>query len=121
VKVAFTWKVTGWFMIGWSAEFSASEVRPLRYFGGKVVGDCVACPFHGWRWGPTAPTDLFDWHQPDGNEPHWEMPDLFHKFPQFDTDADAYIEHPTLSKGDAKPYMAMRKWATQLYEVPASV
>jgi hypothetical protein len=34
VKVPFTWKVTGWFMIGWSAEFGASEVRPLRYFGG---------------------------------------------------------------------------------------
>ena len=22
--------------------------------GGTVVGDCVQCPFHGWRWGPTA-------------------------------------------------------------------
>ena len=30
-----------------------------------------------------------------------------------------YIEHPALSKIDAKPYMAMRKWATQFYEVPA--
>jgi 3-Ketosteroid 9alpha-hydroxylase C-terminal domain/Rieske [2Fe-2S] domain len=20
--------------------------------GGTVVGDCVECPFHGWRWGP---------------------------------------------------------------------
>ena len=29
-----------------------------------------------------------------------------------------YIEHPALSKVDAKPYMAMRKWATQFYEVP---
>ena len=31
-----------------------------------------------------------------------------------------YIEHPALSKVDAKPYMAMRKWATQFYEVPAT-
>ena len=30
-----------------------------------------------------------------------------------------YVEHPALSKVDAKPYMAMRKWATQFYEVPA--
>jgi hypothetical protein len=59
VKVPFTWKVTGLFMIGWSAEFSAGEVRPLRYF-----------------------------------------------------------ENPALSQVDAKPYMAMRKWATQFYEVP---
>ena len=28
-----------------------------------------------------------------------------------------YVEHPALSKVDAKPYMAMRKWATQFYEV----
>ena len=27
-----------------------------------------------------------------------------------------YIERPSLSKIDAKPYMAMRKWATQFYE-----
>jgi hypothetical protein len=29
-----------------------------------------------------------------------------------------YIERPPLAKIDAKPYMAMRKWATQFYEVP---
>ena len=32
-----------------------------------------------------------------------------------------YVEHPALAKIDAKPYMAMRKWATQFYEVPAGV
>ena len=134
MKVPFTWKVTGWFMVGWSAEFPASEVRPLRYFGedlvayrdesgglhvlsghcrhlgahighgGKVVGDCVEYPFHGWRWGPDGTNRyipyqpdrpnkalrlrvypvreqygcVFVWHQPDGKEPQWEMPDLFH-------------------------------------------
>ncbi len=89
MEVPFTWKVTGWFMIGWSPEFPVGEVRPLHYFGedlvayrdesgelhvleahckhlgahighgGKVVGDCVQCPFHGWRWGApmgSAPT-----------------------------------------------------------------
>jgi hypothetical protein len=29
-----------------------------------------------------------------------------------------YVERPPLAKIDAKPYMAMRKWATQFYEVP---
>jgi hypothetical protein len=28
-----------------------------------------------------------------------------------------YVEHPALSKVDAKPYMALRKWATQFYDV----
>jgi 3-ketosteroid 9alpha-monooxygenase subunit A len=37
VKVPFTWKVTGWFMIGWSLEFPVGEVRPLRYFGEELV------------------------------------------------------------------------------------
>ena len=84
MKVPFTWKVTGWFMIGWSAEFGDRSVRPLRFFGedlvayrdesgalhvleahcrhlgahighgGKVVGECVECPFHG-----IAPGDPF--------------------------------------------------------------
>src|SRR5690349_8861107 len=82
MKVPFTWMVTGWWQVGWSFEFPVGEVRPLRYFGedlvvwraedgrlhaleahcqhlgahigngGKVVGDCVQCPFHGWQWGP---------------------------------------------------------------------
>jgi hypothetical protein len=30
-----------------------------------------------------------------------------------------YVEHPALAKIDAKPYMAMRTWATQFYDVPA--
>lgn len=146
MKVPFTWKVTGWFMVGWSAEFAVGEVEPLRYFGedlvayrdesgdlhvmtahcrhlgaslahgGKVVGDCVECPFHGWRWGPDGSNTyipyqpdrpnralklrvfpvkeqndcVFVWHHPDGAEPQWELPDIFHKFPQFDTDKTNY-------------------------------
>lgn len=82
MKVPFTWRPTGWFQIGWSADFPADTVTPMRYFGeemvgyrddagdlhvleahckhlgahlghgGQVVGDCVRCPFHGWEWGP---------------------------------------------------------------------
>jgi hypothetical protein len=68
VKVPFTWKVTGWFMVGGSAEFPAGETRPLPY-------------------------------QPDRPNKALRL----------------------LSTVDAKPYMAMRKWATQFYEVPANV
>ncbi|HEY3670304.1 MAG TPA: hypothetical protein VGN51_05175 [Acidimicrobiia bacterium] len=31
-----------WFMVDWTAEFPAGEVRPLH---GKVDGDCVQCPY----------------------------------------------------------------------------
>jgi hypothetical protein len=30
-----------------------------------------------------------------------------------------YVERPPLAKQDAKPYMTLRKWATQFYDVPA--
>ncbi|HVA06811.1 MAG TPA: Rieske (2Fe-2S) protein, partial [Acidimicrobiales bacterium] len=142
MEVPFSWTPTGWFMIGWSAEFPAGEVRPLRYFGeelvayrgedggelhvlqahcphlgahmghgGTVVGECVECPFHGWVWGPDGANEripyqerpnrsrrvrvwpvreqygcIFLWHQPDGEQPTWSMPDIFLSFPQFETD-----------------------------------
>ena len=38
MKVPFTWKVTGWFMIGWSPEFPVGEARALHYFGEDLVG-----------------------------------------------------------------------------------
>jgi phenylpropionate dioxygenase-like ring-hydroxylating dioxygenase large terminal subunit len=71
---------TGWFQVGWSADFAKTEAKPLRYFGkdlvgyrggsgsvhimdahcphlgahlgygGTVVGEDIVCPFHGWRW-----------------------------------------------------------------------
>ncbi|MGD9794484.1 MAG: aromatic ring-hydroxylating dioxygenase subunit alpha [Acidimicrobiia bacterium] len=82
MKVPFTWKPTGWFMIGWSAEYQPGTVKPLKYFGkdlvayrdddgdlhvldahcphlgahlghrGRVNGSCVECPYHGWGFGP---------------------------------------------------------------------
>jgi phenylpropionate dioxygenase-like ring-hydroxylating dioxygenase large terminal subunit len=71
---------TGWFQIGWSDELAPGTVQHVRYFGrdialwrgesgelhatdayclhlganlavgGRVVGDELACPFHGWQW-----------------------------------------------------------------------
>jgi phenylpropionate dioxygenase-like ring-hydroxylating dioxygenase large terminal subunit len=155
VRVPFTWKVTGWFMVGWSPEFAVGEARPLHYFGedlvayrdqsgqlhvleahckhlgahighgGTVVGDCVECPFHGWRWAPDGTNRyipyqpdrpnralalrvfpvqeqydcVFVWHHPHGKEPQWEMPDIFTSFPQFDTDPAAYYRpYPEFSR-----------------------
>jgi phenylpropionate dioxygenase-like ring-hydroxylating dioxygenase large terminal subunit len=70
----------GWFQVAYSDELAPGAVMPLRYFGrdlvlfrtesgaaqildaycphmgahlghgGKVVGDCVECPFHAWRF-----------------------------------------------------------------------
>jgi phenylpropionate dioxygenase-like ring-hydroxylating dioxygenase large terminal subunit len=147
VKVPFTWRVTGWWQVGWSHEFPIGEVRPLHYFGedmvawrgddgelhvleahcqhlgahigygGKVVGSCVQCPFHGWQWGgdgynvaipdqakPNRSKHLrvwhvveqyglvFLWHHPHGEPPGWEMLDIFASYPQFEQDPAAYYD-----------------------------
>ncbi|MDC1295699.1 Rieske 2Fe-2S domain-containing protein [Myxococcota bacterium] len=73
-------KPTGWFQIGWSAEIPPGGVKPMKYFGeelvafrtqsgrlsvlepycvhmgthlgygGKIRGECIACPYHGWEF-----------------------------------------------------------------------
>jgi phenylpropionate dioxygenase-like ring-hydroxylating dioxygenase large terminal subunit len=145
MKVPFTWKPTGWFPIGFSADFPQGEVRPLKYFGrdlvgyrdddgevhvldahclhlgahlghhGKVNGNCVECPYHGWGWGPDGenkyipyedrpnvskklrawPVDerheyVFMWHDPNGGPPRWELPSLFDVAPHLPSSHDAY-------------------------------
>jgi 3-ketosteroid 9alpha-monooxygenase subunit A len=156
MEVPFTWKPTGWYQIGWSPEFRAGEVRPLRYFGedlaayrdndgvlhvleahcqhlgahighgGKVVGDCVQCPFHGWQWGPDGynaaipdqdkpnrskklrvwPVQeqhglVFLWHHPEGEPPEWDMLDIFGCYPEFEQDSDAYYPtYPVFTRKD---------------------
>ena len=119
----------GWFVVSTSAELQAGEVRPLRYWGrelvlfrgasgeavlldahcphlgahlghgGRVVGDSLRCPFHGWRFdGAGACVEvpyaariparastgrwplrerngvILAWHDPEGGEPDYEIP-----------------------------------------------
>lgn len=127
------WRPTGWFQIGWSADFPHEVVRPLHYFGrdlvayrsgqgtltvleahcrhlgghlgygGRVEGDCVVCPFHGWHWGPDGTNRYiayqpdrpnrsrtlqawstyehagvaYLWHDSTGGPPQWQVPDIF--------------------------------------------
>lgn len=82
IHASLNMKLTGWFQVGWSADFAVGTVKPLRYFGedlvafrckqgklrimeahckhlgahlghgGCVVDDGIACPFHGWVWRP---------------------------------------------------------------------
>lgn len=124
-------KPTGWFQIGWSHEYPPGTVQPLKYFGedlvayrtetgklivsgafcphfgahlgygGKVAGECIQCPFHGWQWGPDGRNAaipysvklnrskqlvhrqvreldgiIFMWHSADGAGPLWEPPNV---------------------------------------------
>jgi len=134
-KLPFSMLPVGWFQIGWSAEIGPGDVKPLRYFGkdlvafrgesgalsvfdahcphlgahlghgGKVIGDCIQCPYHGWQWrladGGNAliPEQdntinarlrqwhvleqndaMFIWHDPTDTPPRWGLPDIFASF-----------------------------------------
>ncbi|MGI9344892.1 MAG: Rieske 2Fe-2S domain-containing protein, partial [Gammaproteobacteria bacterium] len=121
----------GWFCIGTKADLEKKQVSALRYFdrdlvlfqtesgafclmdaycphlgahlaeGGKVDGDCLRCPFHGWAWDTngqcadvpyakqiplraqqvrlqTFPITechglLYAWYHPNAIEPLWQL------------------------------------------------
>ncbi len=147
----------GWFRVGGSADLAPGEVKPLRYFGrdlvlfrgksgeirvldatcphlgahlgigGTVDGDCVVCPFHGWRYNgegrcvhaplaartPVASTrswpvrelmgQIMIWHHPDRTAPTWELP--------------AMVEH---GHPEWRPFEAAQHWVlhTHCQELP---
>ncbi len=121
----------GWFAVAFSKDLGPGEVRSLRYFdedlvlfrtrsglpvvldaycahlgahlaeGGRVVGDTIRCPFHGWRYDATgacveipycdrvpararvAAWDvvernrlIFVWRHADGKPPDWQVPEM---------------------------------------------
>jgi nitrite reductase/ring-hydroxylating ferredoxin subunit len=120
----------GWYAVDWSKDLIRGQVKSVRYFGedlvlfrtrdgdarlldaycvhlgahlgegGRVVGDAVQCPFHGWQYRGTdgivshipycerIPAKarvrswhvaerngmIFAWHHAEGREPSWEVP-----------------------------------------------
>lgn len=119
----------GWFAVAFSSEIPVGTTKPMKYFGqalaawrgedgkvrivdaycahmgahlavkGKVAGNCIQCPFHGWRYDgdgkcveipyakrvpPTArqrPWTVREvngvvllHHDPDGNAPDFDIP-----------------------------------------------
>jgi phenylpropionate dioxygenase-like ring-hydroxylating dioxygenase large terminal subunit len=119
----------GWFAVAYSREVAPGQVVPLRYFGtdlllyrsesgaarvldafcphlganigrgGKVEGDTIRCPFHGWRFGadgacvevpyaqripPKARLGawplcerngaIWVWRHAEGKPPEWDVP-----------------------------------------------
>jgi 3-ketosteroid 9alpha-monooxygenase subunit A len=131
-KPALSMKPTGWFQVLWSAELAVGEVKRLHYFdqelvawrdedglahvmsaycehlgahlghGGKVKGNNIQCPFHGWEWSgqgrntcipyqdkpnrtrriPTFPVaerneSIYIWHDLLKRDPFFDVPDVF--------------------------------------------
>ncbi len=121
----------GWFAVGWTHELGEGEVKRLRCFGrdlvlfrsrsgqpflldaycphlgahlgvgGRVMGESIRCPFHGWRFDGTGqcveiphcssiPPNaklrgwdvderngmIFAWHHAEEKPPDWEVPTI---------------------------------------------
>jgi phenylpropionate dioxygenase-like ring-hydroxylating dioxygenase large terminal subunit len=129
----------GWYAVAWTKDLAIGEVKRIRYFeeelvlfrtrkgvarvlsaycshlgahlaeGGRVVGDTVRCPFHGWQYDGESgavveipyckripekarvrpwPVEernhmIFVWHHGAGEPPSWEVPVV----PQFEDSA----------------------------------
>ena len=124
----------GWFQVLYSDELTAGEVKRMHYLGrelvafrtqqghahvldahcphlgahlgvgGRVEGETIRCPFHGWRWNgdgrceaipyskripknararsyPVHEVDgrIYLWHHAEEKEPEWKIP----KLPEF--------------------------------------
>lgn len=122
----------GWFAVAWSKDLVPGDVKPIRYFdeelvvfrtrdghvrvldaycshlgahlghGGRVVGESVRCPFHGWQYDgeqggcvkipycdkipakarvrawPVLERNrmIFVWYHAEGAPPVWDIPTL---------------------------------------------
>ena len=139
----FSMQPVGWFQIGWSGDIPVGTVKALRYFsqdlvafrgedgelrvmnahchhlgahighGGKVKGNAVQCPYHGWVWDGDGRNIhipyqenlvnkrlktwhvqeqhgcIFMWHDPTGSRPRWDLPHMFDSFRDFDDREEA--------------------------------
>ncbi|MCV7423773.1 Rieske (2Fe-2S) protein [Mycobacterium yunnanensis] len=134
-KPPLSMKPTGWYQVAWSDEVAVGHVHTMKYFGeemiawraesgrvtvmnaycehlgahlgfgGKVIGEVLQCPFHGWQWNQegrnvcipyekrpnrgrritTYPVtecnqSIYIWHDTDGREPFFDAPDVFASF-----------------------------------------
>ena len=130
-RFPFTSYPTGWFRVGTSSALRIGDVQSLHYFGrnlvlfrtkegkphlleahcahlgahlgvgGRINGNTVQCPLHGWQWNgkgvceaipsehknlpsakmrawPIRETNgqIMAWHDEDGGMPAWELPQL---------------------------------------------
>ena len=144
-KPPLSMKPTGWFQVAWCDEIGVSEVHRMRYFGqdlvawrtdsgqvsvmdaycehlgahlgygGRVEGDSIRCPFHGWQWNTEGRNvcipyekrpnrgrritvypvvernaSIYIWYDAEGREPFFDVPDVFASFNDSSTEDDYY-------------------------------
>ncbi|QLL08806.1 Rieske 2Fe-2S domain-containing protein [Mycobacterium vicinigordonae] len=144
-KPPLSMKPTGWFQVAWSDEIGIGDVHTMKYFdqemvawradsgqltvmnaycehlgahlgyGGKVIGEVLQCPFHGWQWNQQGRNvcipyqdrpnrgrriraypvverneSVYIWHDIEGRAPFFDAPDVFASFEDGSGPADYY-------------------------------
>lgn len=144
-KPPLSMEPTGWYQVAWSTEIETGAVHKMTYFGremvawrsasgtvavfdaycehlgahlgygGRVDGENLVCPFHGWEWNregrnvcipyerhpnkgrrirsyPVVERNhaVWIWFDIDGARPYFEVPDMFAAFGDDPGDADNY-------------------------------
>jgi 3-ketosteroid 9alpha-monooxygenase subunit A len=153
-KPPLSMKPTGWFQVAWSEEIGIGDVHKMKYFdqemvawraesgqltvmnaycehlgahlgyGGKVVGEVLQCPFHGWQWSnegrnvcipyqdrpnrgrrvrsyPVAERNesVYIWHDVGRREPFFDAPDVFAAFGDGSSADDYYPQQQLYRAG----------------------
>jgi 3-ketosteroid 9alpha-monooxygenase subunit A len=153
-KPPLSMKPTGWFQVAWSEEIGFGDVHKMKYFdqqmvawraesgqltvmnaycehlgahlgyGGKVVGEVLQCPFHGWQWSNegrnvcipyqdrpnrgrrvrTYPVverneSVYIWHDVGRREPFFDAPDVFAAFGDGSSADDYYPQQQLYRAG----------------------
>ena len=153
-KPPLSMKPTGWFQVAWSEEIGFGDVRKMKYFdqemvawraesgqltvmnaycehlgahlgyGGKVVGEVLQCPFHGWQWSnegrnvcipyqdrpnrgrrvrsyPVVERNesVYIWHDVGRREPFFDAPDVFAAFGDGSSADDYYPQQQLYRAG----------------------
>ncbi|MGB3480864.1 MAG: Rieske 2Fe-2S domain-containing protein [Mycobacterium sp.] len=153
-KPPLSMRPTGWFQVAWTEEIGIGEVHRMKYFsedliawrsasgrlsvmnaycehlgahlgfGGKVEGEVIQCPFHGWQWNadgrnvciPYEPRpnrgrrmrtypvverneSVYIWFDTDGREPYFAAPDVFASFADGRSAADYYPQQRLFEQG----------------------
>ena len=153
-KPPLSMKPTGWFQVAWSEEIGIGDVHTMKYFdqemvawraesgqltvmnaycehlgahlgyGGKVVGEVLQCPFHGWQWSnegrnvcipyqdrpnrgrrvrsyPVVERNesVYIWHDVGRREPFFDAPDVFAAFGDSSSADDYYPQQQLYRAG----------------------
>jgi 3-ketosteroid 9alpha-monooxygenase subunit A len=153
-KPPLSMKPTGWFQVAWSEEIGIGDVHKMKYFdqemvawraesgqltvmnaycehlgahlgyGGKVVGEVLQCPFHGWQWSTEGRNvcipyqdrpnrgrrvrsypvverneSVYIWHDVGRREPFFDAPDVFAAFGDGSSADDYYPQQQLYRAG----------------------